>query len=529
MGDPEITETHLREEIAARPSLVEVGLTTVAKNYHLPNSEGTRGYVDVFARDRHGAFVVIEIKRSDSTAREAIHEVLKYCELLRAERGLRRDQLRAIIVSTKWRELLVPFSEISRVSQYPIEGMQLIVDAGSLESLRAERVNPLPVPVERDLSALALRLPLESPDQASRLWPTIVRVLADLGIDDTLGILIGNESRTLLHVALGTVVEGDPRLPTPPADEEEFLEEAPEGQEKEYLVALHAVGQLPDAELVSPERLTRIMNSNRLEVLSVLRAGRYEDQADLIDDDEAVRLAEGTTGWNQVMVTLTGRPSHSLAWRRLRSRLHYALFGNPRWTRLMKLWLDEIEQTFPSGDVVLHVYNPCDLLAALVHSGLGGELPRLLPQIEGGLDLPGSDGRLLHGTLVWDGTSAATASAAIRSVYASPGDWGMARASGGVWADDLQMLEALGLDYALFEFAPDGVGGPWLLDEQEEALARLAPSGGEMEWPGCRPLPEWLQEVDLADLMQEYRRVMTPVSGGDQWLVVDGPRPESEH
>jgi hypothetical protein len=527
MTEPEITETQLRDELAARPSLVEVGLSTIAKNYHLPNSEGTRGFVDVLARDRHGTFVVIEIKRSDSTAREAIHEVLKYCELLRAERGLRRDQLRAIIASIKWRELLVPFSEMSRVTEYPIEGIQLTIDEGSLESLRTERITPLPVPLERDLSALALRLPLESPDQASMLWPTIVRVLADLGIDDALGIIIGNESLTMLHVALGTVVEGDPRLPTPPADEEDILEEAPEGQEKEYLVASHALSQLPNSELVSPERLTRIMYSNRLEVLFVLRAGRYEDQADLVDDDEAVSLAEGTGGWNQVMVTLTGRPSHSLAWRRLRTRLDYALFGNPRWTRLMKLWLDELERTFPSGDVVLHVYNPCDLMAALVHSGLGGDLPRLLPQIEGGLDVPGRDGRLLHGTLVWDGRSAATATAAIRSVYASPADWGMARASGNVWADDLQMLEALGLDYALFEFAPDGVGGPWLLDEQDEALVRLPPSG-EMEWSGCRPLPQWLQEVDLVDLMHQYRSVMTPVSGGDQWLVVDGPRTEPE-
>jgi RecB family endonuclease NucS len=81
-------ESLIRDAIAARPTLIEAGPSLVESNYHLPNSEGTRGYVDVLARDQHGAFVVIEVKRSDSTAREAIHEVLKYCELLRASRGL---------------------------------------------------------------------------------------------------------------------------------------------------------------------------------------------------------------------------------------------------------------------------------------------------------------------------------------------------------------------------------------------------------------------------------------------------------
>ncbi len=514
-------EAAIRDAIAGRPALVEVGLTTVGTNYHLPKSHGTRGFIDVLARDRHGLFVVIEVKRSDSAAREAIHEVLKYCELLRVERGLRSDQVRAIIASSTWRELLVPFSEISRLSEYPIEGVELVIDSDFPTSLRAERITPLPVPAERDLSALALRIELDSPDGAAAIWPDIVARLADVGVDDALGIVVGNESRTMLHVALGTVVEGDPRVPARD-DERADGSEAPEGQEGEYEAALHVLKHLTRAELVSPERLTRIIASNRLDVLRVLRAGRFEDQADLVPDLEAVRLAEGTAGWNQVMVTLTGRPSHALAWRRLRTRLDYGLFGNPRWARLLGLWLDEIEQTHPSADVVLHVYNPCDLMAALVHSGLGGDLQRLLPQIEGGLDLPGEDGRLLQGTLVWDGTPVSKAVAAIESVYARPSDWGIARASGGVWAEDLRLLEALGLRYDLFEFGPDPVGAAWRLDEHDAVLIR-EPASASMEWSGCQPFPEWLRSVDVGDLMEQYRSTMVPVNGGDQWLVIDGP------
>jgi hypothetical protein len=519
MHEPGVNEAAIRDEIALRPELIELGLATVGKNYHLRNSEGTRGFIDVLARDRHGLFVVIEVKRSDSTAREAIHEVLKYCELLRSERGLRRDQVRAVIASTTWRELLVPFSEMSRVTDYPIEGVELTVDAGFPASLKAQRITPIPVPPERDLSALAVRFEVESVEAAVGMWPEIVARLLEVGVDDALGIVAGNSRRTVLHVALGTVVDGDPRVPTPHPHEDEER-----GDEGEYRAASQFMTAMGDGELVGPERLRRIMVSNQMEVLQVLRSGRFEGQIDLVDDAEAVRLAEGRAGWNQVMVTLTGKPSHALAWRRLRTRLEYSLLGNPRWNNLLGLWLDEIEANQSSADVVLDVYNPCDLMAALVHGGLGGNLSELIPKLTGGLDVPGDDGRLLHGDLTWDGTPASTAVAAIESVYPEPVDWGMARASGGVWEKDLELLESLGLHYDLFEFMPgDADNAVSRLEEREGILTREPASAG-MAWPGRLPFPEWLREVDLNDLLAEYRSSMVPVNGGDQWLHFQGPR-----
>lgn len=68
-------ENDLRNELAGRLEMLEPGLQLVATNYPLPNAHGTRGFVDILAHDRHRATVVIEIKRSNSTAREALHEV----------------------------------------------------------------------------------------------------------------------------------------------------------------------------------------------------------------------------------------------------------------------------------------------------------------------------------------------------------------------------------------------------------------------------------------------------------------------
>ena len=75
-----------------------------------PNELGTRGFIDLFARDTHGHFVLIELKRSASSSRDAIHEVLKYVEGVKAYLGARDHEIRVFIVSTDWTELLVPFS-----------------------------------------------------------------------------------------------------------------------------------------------------------------------------------------------------------------------------------------------------------------------------------------------------------------------------------------------------------------------------------------------------------------------------------
>src|SRR5215475_10039187 len=93
-------EARLRDMLADRLPLIEPSLQLIGTEYPLPNAQGTRGRIDILARDGHGSWVVIELKRSDSTSARALHEVTKYAELLQQELGLRKDRIRAMIVST---------------------------------------------------------------------------------------------------------------------------------------------------------------------------------------------------------------------------------------------------------------------------------------------------------------------------------------------------------------------------------------------------------------------------------------------
>jgi RecB family endonuclease NucS len=71
-----MTEAEIRDLLASQIDVLERGLTLIEKEKFIPNYIGTRSFIDLFARDPFGHFVLIELKRSNSAARDAIHEVL---------------------------------------------------------------------------------------------------------------------------------------------------------------------------------------------------------------------------------------------------------------------------------------------------------------------------------------------------------------------------------------------------------------------------------------------------------------------
>jgi RecB family endonuclease NucS len=87
------SEANLRDQLVARLDLIEYGLHDPITEYPLRIDHGTRGRVDILARDRHGRRVVIEVKRSKKATREALHEVGKYMELLSRAEGYSADRI----------------------------------------------------------------------------------------------------------------------------------------------------------------------------------------------------------------------------------------------------------------------------------------------------------------------------------------------------------------------------------------------------------------------------------------------------
>lgn len=136
-----MTEDELREVLGAQIEILEPGLVLLDKEKYIPNKLGTRGFIDLVARDSRGQFVLIELKRSDAATRDAIHEILKYVEGVKAHLGARDHEIRVLIVSTTWTELLVPFSRFVVDSQIAVRGINLEIN--SQHHLNATIVSPI--------------------------------------------------------------------------------------------------------------------------------------------------------------------------------------------------------------------------------------------------------------------------------------------------------------------------------------------------------------------------------------------------
>lgn len=147
----EKVEERIREKLSEKLEILGHGLSLIEQESFLRNSKGTRGFVDLLARDSHNRYVLIELKRSKAASREAIHEIFKYIEGIKENKSLKNDEIVAYVVSTEWEELLVPFSSFVAEVSYEVIGYKLEIDE-ELNPVAAQRVNPLKINNERFIS-----------------------------------------------------------------------------------------------------------------------------------------------------------------------------------------------------------------------------------------------------------------------------------------------------------------------------------------------------------------------------------------
>lgn len=121
------------------------------KEQYLANIEGAAGFVDIFARDRAGRVVIIEVKKSDAAARQAIQELVKYAALLRAKSLVKATEYRLIVLSVEWHELLIPFSEFFHATRYNLSGGRIVLGSDGIPN-GIEWVKPKEKQAERCFS-----------------------------------------------------------------------------------------------------------------------------------------------------------------------------------------------------------------------------------------------------------------------------------------------------------------------------------------------------------------------------------------
>jgi hypothetical protein len=138
-------EEAIRDQLAIDLSVIDPELRFIQTEYPLPNDLGSKGFVDILATDIFNNHVIIEIKRSKTSSRETLQQIYKYIGLLRQNYHARDSQMRAIIVSTHWEELLVAFLEFIRLNTFFLTGYKIHLDENN-RIIRAEKIDTEDMP-----------------------------------------------------------------------------------------------------------------------------------------------------------------------------------------------------------------------------------------------------------------------------------------------------------------------------------------------------------------------------------------------
>lgn len=406
-------ENVIRDKLAKSLTLLEPGLTLIEKNHLLPNKAGAKGFVDILARDRLGHYVVIELKRSDQAAREAMHEILKYMRLFMEHHGVEAHKIRCFIVSTTWREMLIPFSEFRRRCEAQAEGFEIAVDAkGRVTS--AKRVTDHAL----DQTSLFYHHSVIGFRTAAARKKAKQPILACLAQKGATGHLLFHldykgENEAVIYPFAAYIVPTkiDPKVVKSLQKEAlKDLDEAEIEQQRyreQMLLSRVSRTVLPrikeldySFEIGYPEKFTGLVERDWA-VKLLERTGPFADKK-VTPDATLVDLVKGIGGMNALRFERLTSPAQKLDWAQARAASAHCLEGNQAWTAGYNWFLDRVEATYPDGDVLARVYNP-QMLPETIYLMVSERELAYMPAVSVTVSKNGVDKEALIGGVAWDG------------------------------------------------------------------------------------------------------------------------------
>ncbi|MFH1468345.1 MAG: endonuclease NucS domain-containing protein [Pseudomonadota bacterium] len=406
-------EHRIRDQLAENLDLIGPGLSLIDTEYPVKNALGAGGKIDILARDHTGMLVVIEVKRSDQTARTALHELHKYTALLGTDEGHAPHQIRCVLASTDWHELLVPFSEYKRHSPFHMDGLFLELD-GDSQVAGTRPVEPVPGAEPRRFCPHHLVLFVEG-DERDSLVDIVAKAMEDMAVSEFFmaKLDVRDEYRELrvhrhaLYVVLDALpAELDDRTWMAIKNAQLSVEELDEWEEEQ--VVLHALWEqvhhlVRETEWQGPPALAEMLNS--WDLVKVNRFGRHATSAATLPDLELLAEACGVRDGSQRLFLRAASTRIPPAWDAAKEALFKCLDDNRVWFEGTTWFLDSLED----GDwsVSFDVLDPVEMFMAMTVHATRGD-PRYLPT----LDLVAVErqtGSLRHlaGGLVWDGETTA--------------------------------------------------------------------------------------------------------------------------
>lgn len=397
-------ESELRDLIAGDIGRLKPGLTLLRKEQYIPGGHGTKGFIDLYAKDERERHVLIELKRSNAAARQAIHEVHKYVEQVKWHFGAKNSEIHVIIASTEWDELLVPFSRLCGDAGFSVEGLRITVteDGGGFA---AEPVTPLPIVEGRFIApwhhvywykdgasflsgiasiqdfyrrkgiddyiiALFYRPDSSTPEERLAAFRARVASLVGVEASELAGSLPEAEIPVYEYIAYAALqmLSREKCMEIISRDEsllEEVRETLPSMEEDEALCCLHenveAVEPVPPCdyyEIGYPAKFGAFYEMDGCTPFGILRHGVFS-RNDVLSDGVLYAELQGEDGSTGQKLKRTVAMGNTAYVKNLKEDIAAALESNRVWRNHLLRIIEEIEEEFPASEIEISVFNPC--------------------------------------------------------------------------------------------------------------------------------------------------------------------------
>jgi hypothetical protein len=372
-------EAVVRSNLAKILSLIEDDLELVKEEYYLKNHAGTNGFIDILAKDRAGNLVVIEVKISKQAERDAITELFKYTALLKQTFSIKDSEIRLIVISTDWRELLVPFSEFTWNTNYNSSGYLAKVDINGLPK-SIKPIQLLPPNSDRKIIPRhwiqcyqdASKRDIAAKDYAKEIINRGIEnfVILSLTYEYPHHKVIGygfyfaqQEENLKFHKKILRNI--NPERYSEVCDytedfseDEDILNEFADATIENIQVAAY------EKQISNPEKIKGYLENKNWEITSIARYGSFQRDIRL-SDAQIIDEICGFSGGSYTWFNATCKSENKSHLGEISSRYSNCLYNNDSWRVFIRDAIDYFK-TKPS-DAILHlsIFNPENILESI--------------------------------------------------------------------------------------------------------------------------------------------------------------------
>lgn len=376
-------EEKIRDWLSQNLSFIDPELTLIEIEYHLQDTIGSKGYVDILAKDKLNNFVIIEIKRAEASARQAINEILKYHALIKQKFNARESEIRIIIISTHWAELIRPFSELINRTTLAIKGYDLSLDINDIPNKIEEKQPLQPQTLSRKFSQEQCLDLFLNEDKRANFINEIKKRIDKASYEDYVIIELDNtnlKSQGMHNYATVTIFQElstteilnkinaiDEEPDISPRDSFDTDQEYINHLHETFIVALEKHEINDTAEAGYPDKLDSIISTEKWEVKNITRFGVFASDP-RYDDSLLLREARGLDGDSSFRFFSIGESTQPERIKEIIKNSKFSLSNALNWQNHVDGILNIIADSKEPYRLVVYIYNPNSTIAHLRHS-----------------------------------------------------------------------------------------------------------------------------------------------------------------